>query len=165
MEHSCRLTNSIFLETLSVFRLSYEADRALFGSNKRPIDITEINEIGPTSVTPMCTLYTITTNQDAIKALLRVMRDAAGNLPSMLLPDWGTKRKGPRSLNARGSGENLRQEIMDAAIRLLEKLGPEDPFSLRAVANEAGIAAPPVYIQFEDRNVLLLAVLEQLSTR
>jgi putative SOS response-associated peptidase YedK len=38
----------------------------------------------------MCTLYSITTNQDAIKALFRVTRDLAGNLPSMpaVFPDW-----------------------------------------------------------------------------
>ena len=68
----------------------------------------------------------------------------------------------PRRRNARGSGDRLRREIVDAAIRLLEKLGPEDPFSLRAVAKEARIAAPSVYLQFADRNLLLLAVLEQL---
>jgi AcrR family transcriptional regulator len=68
----------------------------------------------------------------------------------------------PRRRNARGAGDNLRREIVDAAIRLLERLGPEDPFSLRAVAKEARIAAPSVYLQFADRNLLLLAVLEQL---
>ena len=72
------------------------------------------------------------------------------------------KTAAPRSRNARGSGDRLRHEIVDAAITLLEKLGPEEPFSLRGVAKEAGIAAPSVYIQFEDRNLLLLAVLEQL---
>lgn len=73
----------------------------------------------------------------------------------------GRSRK-PRHRNARGSGDHLRQEILDAAIRLLERLGPEEPFSLRAVAKEAGIAAPSVYIQFADRNLLLLAVMEHL---
>lgn len=68
----------------------------------------------------------------------------------------------PRRRNARGAGDHLRREIVDAAIRLLERLGPEDPFSLRAVAKEARIAAPSVYLQFADRNLLLLAVLEQL---
>jgi AcrR family transcriptional regulator len=68
----------------------------------------------------------------------------------------------PRRRNARGSGDHLKREIVDAAIRLLERLGPEDPFSLRAVAKEARIAAPSVYLQFADRNLLLLAVLEQL---
>lgn len=68
----------------------------------------------------------------------------------------------PRPRNARGSGDRLRGEIIDAAVTVLAALGPEDPFSLRSVAKEAKIAAPSVYIHFSDRNVLLLAVLEKL---
>jgi AcrR family transcriptional regulator len=67
-----------------------------------------------------------------------------------------------RSRNARGEGEKLRGEIIDAAVKVLSALGPEDPFSLRSVAKMAKIAAPSVYIHFENRNVLLLAVLEKL---
>jgi len=67
-----------------------------------------------------------------------------------------------RSRNARGEGEKLRGEIIDAAVKVLSALGPEDPFSLRSVAKMAKIAAPSVYIHFSDRNVLLLAVLEKL---
>jgi AcrR family transcriptional regulator len=70
----------------------------------------------------------------------------------------GRKRK----RNARGSGDQLRQQILEAAIRLLERLAPGEPFSLRAVAKEANISAPSVYLQFADKDVLLLAVLEQL---
>lgn len=72
------------------------------------------------------------------------------------------KKKAPRLRNARGEGERLRGEIIAAAIKVLSSIGPEDPFSLRAVAKEAKIAAPSVYIHFQDRNVLLLAVLERL---
>ena len=68
----------------------------------------------------------------------------------------------PRARNARGEGERLRDEILAAAIKVLSTIGPEDPFSLRAVAKQAKIAAPSVYIHFADRNVLLLAVLEKL---
>lgn len=67
-----------------------------------------------------------------------------------------------RPRNARGEGDRLRDEIIDAAVNVLSALGPEDPFSLRAVAKEAKIAAPSVYLQFADRNLLLLAVLERL---
>lgn len=67
-----------------------------------------------------------------------------------------------RQRNLRGSGDQLRQEILEAAIRLLERLAPDEPFSLRAVAKEASISAPSVYLQFADRNILLLAVLEYL---
>jgi AcrR family transcriptional regulator len=67
-----------------------------------------------------------------------------------------------RKRNARGTGDQLRQEILVAAIRLLERLAPEEPFSIRAVAKEANITAPSVYLQFEDKDALLLAVLEHL---
>lgn len=72
------------------------------------------------------------------------------------------KDEARRVRNARGEGERLRDEIIGAAIKVLSRIGPEDPFSLRAVAKEAKIAAPSVYIHFADRNVLLLAVLEKL---
>jgi AcrR family transcriptional regulator len=68
----------------------------------------------------------------------------------------------PRARNARGEGERLRDEIIAAAIKVLSIIGAEDPFSLRAVAKEAKIAAPSVYIHFANRNVLLLAVLDKL---
>jgi AcrR family transcriptional regulator len=68
----------------------------------------------------------------------------------------------PRARNARGEGERLRDEIIAGAIEVLSVIGAEDPFSLRAVAKQAGIAAPSVYIHFADRNALLLAVLEKL---
>jgi AcrR family transcriptional regulator len=68
----------------------------------------------------------------------------------------------PRARNVRGEGDRLRGEIMEAAVKVLAVLGPEDPFSLRSVAREAKIAAPSVYIHFSDRNVLLLAVLAKL---
>jgi AcrR family transcriptional regulator len=67
-----------------------------------------------------------------------------------------------RPRNARGEGEKLRGEIIDAAVKVLSALGPEDPFSLRSVAKMANIAAPSVYIHFADRTMLLLAVLEKL---
>ena len=38
----------------------------------------------------MCTLYSVTTNQEAIRALFKVTQDSYGNLPSMpaVFPDW-----------------------------------------------------------------------------
>ena len=74
----------------------------------------------------------------------------------------GVKSAPTRVRNRRGEGERLRGEIIDAAIAVLSALGPDDPFSLRAVAKAANIAAPSVYIHFPDRNILLLAVLEKL---
>ncbi len=67
-----------------------------------------------------------------------------------------------RQRNAKGQGDQLRSELIEAAIRLLERLGPEDPFSLRAVAAEAKVSAPSVYLHFTDRDALFLAVLEKM---
>lgn len=69
-----------------------------------------------------------------------------------------------RRRNARGQGDRLRADLIQASIQLLARLGPEEPFSLRAVAKEARVAAPSVYLHFADRDQLFLAVLEQLFT-
>ena len=68
----------------------------------------------------------------------------------------------PRQRNPRGGGERLRSEIIEAATRLLSTLGEDEPFSLRAVAKEASIAPPSVYLHFADKTALMLAVLIQL---
>ena len=67
-----------------------------------------------------------------------------------------------RQRNARGEGGQLRGDILNAAIRLIDQAGSCEGVSLRAVAKEAGIAAPSVYPHFVDREALLLAVLKQL---
>lgn len=72
------------------------------------------------------------------------------------------RTEAPRPRNVRGEGEKLRGEIVDAAVKVLSALGPEEQFSLRSVAKRAKIAAPSIYIHFADRNALLLAVLEKL---
>ncbi|MEO7776034.1 MAG: TetR/AcrR family transcriptional regulator [Fibrobacteria bacterium] len=72
------------------------------------------------------------------------------------------KSKKPRQRNRRGEGELLRAELLEAAMRLLEKLSPGTQFSLRAVAKEAKIAPPSVYIHFKDKDALLLAVVQEL---
>ena len=78
----------------------------------------------------------------------------------------GTRRtrKGEpaRPRNARGEGDRLRDEIIDASIKVLAVLAPDEPFSLRAVAREAKIAAPSIYIHFTNMNALLQAVLQKL---
>jgi len=56
----------------------------------------------------------------------------------------------------------LRQDIIDAAIRLIDQAGSCEGLSLRGVAKEVGIAAPSIYPHFADRDALLLAVLQHL---
>ncbi|MFF7889778.1 TetR/AcrR family transcriptional regulator [Streptomyces sp. NPDC020794] len=62
--------------------------------------------------------------------------------------------------NVRGEGERLRQEILDAATRILEETGREDALSLRGVAREVGISAPSVYLHFKDKTELVATVLD-----
>lgn len=67
-----------------------------------------------------------------------------------------------RARNPRGQGEQLRTELIEAAIRVLERLGAEEPFSIRAVASEAKVSATSLYLHFADRDELFMAVLERL---
>ena len=76
------------------------------------------------------------------------------------MDDATPTRSTPRGRNARGQGELLRADIVDAALRLLDELGDDQALSLRAVAREVGIAATSVYIHFADRDALVLAAME-----
>jgi AcrR family transcriptional regulator len=67
-----------------------------------------------------------------------------------------------RTPNRRGEGARLRGEIVAAGRRLLERSGNEDALTLRAVAREAGIAAPSIYGHFADREQILDAVVGQV---
>jgi AcrR family transcriptional regulator len=64
----------------------------------------------------------------------------------------------PRTRNRRGEGERLRQDLIDAASRLLNEGTTLETLSLRAVARAAGVAATSVYLHFPDKTALLLAV-------
>jgi AcrR family transcriptional regulator len=67
------------------------------------------------------------------------------------------RQKAPRQRNPRGQGERLRDDIIEAASRLLaDPAAP--PLTLRAVAREAGVAATSVYLHFDDIQSLILAV-------
>ncbi|MDY7101182.1 MAG: TetR/AcrR family transcriptional regulator [Actinomycetota bacterium] len=70
------------------------------------------------------------------------------------------KQTTTRKRNRRGEGQKLRDELIDAASRLLEQHGAVEALSLRAVATEAGVSAPSVYRHFDDLDDLLLAVVE-----
>ncbi|MQY07121.1 TetR/AcrR family transcriptional regulator [Actinomadura macrotermitis] len=64
---------------------------------------------------------------------------------------------GARRRNPRGEGARLRGELLEAAVRLLEAPDGAAALTLRAVAREAGVAAPSVYRHFPDRNALVEA--------
>jgi AcrR family transcriptional regulator len=70
------------------------------------------------------------------------------------------RQKGARQRNPRGQGERLRDDIIEAASRLLaDPAAP--PLTLRAVAREAGVAATSVYLHFDDIQSLVVAVAER----
>src|SRR6266536_4023396 len=69
-----------------------------------------------------------------------------------------TARRRP---NARGHGDQLRADIVAAAVRMLEELGDDEALSLRAVAREVSIAATSVYLHFPDRDALVLAAMQR----
>jgi AcrR family transcriptional regulator len=69
-------------------------------------------------------------------------------------------QKRPRQRNPRGQGERLRDDMIEAASRLLaDPAAP--PLTLRAVAREAGVATTSVYLHFDDIQSLIVAVAER----
>jgi AcrR family transcriptional regulator len=63
-----------------------------------------------------------------------------------------------RERSPQGEGARLRDELIAAAGRLLATDSDVDSLSLRAVAREAGVAAPSVYLHFASKEALLKAV-------
>ncbi|GAB7046766.1 TetR/AcrR family transcriptional regulator [Catenuloplanes indicus] len=63
-----------------------------------------------------------------------------------------------RSRNRRGQGGLLRDEIVKAAVDLLDETGDERALTLRSIARRAGIAAPSIYPHFPDQPAIMLAV-------
>ena len=67
-----------------------------------------------------------------------------------------------RSERWREHRKKVRAEIVDAAFRAIDKLGPE--LSLREIAEEAGTAKPKIYRHFTDKADLFQAIGERLET-
>jgi AcrR family transcriptional regulator len=66
-----------------------------------------------------------------------------------------------RQRNPRGQGERLRDDIIEAASRLLaDPAAP--PLTLRAVARAVGVAATSVYLHFDSIETLTLATVQHL---
>jgi AcrR family transcriptional regulator len=75
--------------------------------------------------------------------------------------EQGPARDGTtRQRNPRGQGARLRDDIIEAASRLLSDPGGP-PLTLRGVAREAGVAATSVYLHFADIDSLIVAVAER----
>ncbi|MFI5510686.1 TetR/AcrR family transcriptional regulator [Mycobacterium sp. NPDC051804] len=63
------------------------------------------------------------------------------------------RRRAPR-----GSGEQLRDEILDATTDLLLDTGHAKDVSIRSVAQRVGVTPPSIYLHFTDKDALLDAV-------
>ena len=63
------------------------------------------------------------------------------------------RRRAPR-----GSGDLLRDEILDAATELLLDIGHAKAVSIRSVAERVGVTPPSIYLHFQDKDALLDAV-------
>jgi AcrR family transcriptional regulator len=55
----------------------------------------------------------------------------------------------------------LRDEILQAAERLLLKTGDENAVSIRAIAQAVGVTPPSIYLHFADKTELIFAVCEK----
>lgn len=63
-----------------------------------------------------------------------------------------------RARAARGEGDRLREELLDAAGALLAETGDADRVSIRGVCARVGVTPPSVYLHFEDKDALIFAV-------
>ncbi|GAC1404370.1 MAG: TetR/AcrR family transcriptional regulator [Mycobacterium sp.] len=63
-----------------------------------------------------------------------------------------------RRRTPRGSGEQLREEVLDAATELLLETGHAKAVSIRSVAQRVGVTPPSIYLHFADKEALLDAV-------
>ncbi|WP_433679816.1 TetR/AcrR family transcriptional regulator [Nocardia sp. CA-119907] len=67
-----------------------------------------------------------------------------------------------RQRSARGTGEGLRTEIIDATKDLLARTGQVDAVSIRAIAKIVGVTPPSIYRHFADKDQLIDAVVAQV---
>jgi AcrR family transcriptional regulator len=58
----------------------------------------------------------------------------------------------------KGDGDLLREEILEAAERLLLETGSEEAVSIRAVAEASGVTPPSIYRHFPDKTHLIFEV-------
>ena len=63
-----------------------------------------------------------------------------------------------RRRSPRGSGDQLRDEIIDAATELLLESNQEKAVSIRSVSQRVGVTPPSIYLHFADKDALLDAV-------
>jgi AcrR family transcriptional regulator len=66
-----------------------------------------------------------------------------------------------RARSRRGEGEQLRDDLLDAAAELMAEKGELDAISLRSIASRAGVSPTAVYRHFDDHLHLLREAVER----
>ena len=66
-----------------------------------------------------------------------------------------------RQRSPRGEGEQLRDELLDAAEDLLVDHGSMEAVSVRAIVDAVGVSPPSLYLHFADKDELFFAVCER----
>ena len=72
----------------------------------------------------------------------------------------GARGLGPRTRARKGEGDRLREDILEAAERLLVETGDESAVSIRAIARAVGCTPPAIYLHFADKDELFYEVCE-----
>ena len=85
-------------------------------------------------------------------------RDATGSRPPWRTLVSVSVEPSRRRRAPRGSGEQLREEILDATTELLLETGHAKAVSIRSVAQRVGVTPPSIYLHFADKDALLDAV-------
>ncbi|WP_228002436.1 TetR/AcrR family transcriptional regulator [Nocardia australiensis] len=67
-----------------------------------------------------------------------------------------------RERSARGSGAQLRAEILAATAELLARTGRVDAVSIREISKMVGVSAPSIYRHFSDKDQLIEAVVAKV---
>lgn len=73
-----------------------------------------------------------------------------------------TQTTSRRKRASRGSGEQLRAEIVSATKELLAKSANSDAVSIRMVADAVGVTPPSIYLHFADKDALIEAVVSDV---
>ncbi len=71
----------------------------------------------------------------------------------------------PRKPYRRGEGGKLRADILAAAAELIEETGSEQSVTLRELARRIGIAAPSIYEHFPNREAIVYAAIDDISSQ
>jgi AcrR family transcriptional regulator len=67
----------------------------------------------------------------------------------------------PRKRARRGEGDRTRQQILEAAERLLMETGSAESVSIRAIAEAVGVTPPAIYAHFTDKDDLFFQLSQE----